>query len=353
MKICHFSSKISSFADEALDGSDRVDVARHLEDCTLCQLELRQLRDLDTLFIAGLFEPPTQTYWNEVPVRVISRLNLLPEKNRLGIWWNDVLNAVTSISGWRMAAAGAFAMIFIILMLKKYEPWTNQSTEIIAPGIVDNNSELAAVTSPAVTPGTPETTDLPQAVAANVPSAKKTAPDNQFPEPETVAARGLKTISAPLVKDDFITPLPSPKFLIPEKEMYAAQGGNPAIRIFSKEASGWAFQDVDGFRAYPDLPQFKSDFAQTLWLVQSSSELDEKRNIWLSFISREPDDTYYAMGVYNLAQVLFQISRETLEPERARTAIQFYDRNEAVLRPQLGDKKFEEYLNVLNSLKDN
>jgi hypothetical protein len=100
-----------------------------------------------------------------------------------------------------------------------------------------------------------------------------------------------------------------------------------------------------------DIPE-ESSFNEIMWIVQQSTSLDEKRNIWLSYIGRETVDTYRSLGVYHLALVLSQIAEQTRSTEKAGKAAEFFEANQIILRQLLGDDRFNRKVATLRTIME-
>ena len=120
-------------------------------------------------------------------------------------------------------------------------------------------------------------------------------------------------------------------------------------RTFALDKQNAQFSQADAVSDLPEeIKRIRSGFLETLWIVQESKAMDEKKNIWLSYINRESDITYRSLAIYNLALVLAKIAEESTDLGHAAEARSFFLGHEEALRFQMGNERFDNKLSLFD-----
>ena len=129
---------------------------------------------------------------------------------------------------------------------------------------------------------------------------------------------------------------------------------NPLQRTFALNKQGARSSQPDVVSELPDeIKKIRSGFLETLWIVQESQTLGEKKNIWLSYIDRESDITYRSLADYNLALVLAKMAEDSKDRDLATEARNFFLTHEEALRFQMGNQRFDNKSSLFDKILAN
>ncbi len=364
MNDCLYKCKIESLLDGRLTGHDMDDVSQHVQTCSACQAELHVLEQVDDLFRSNrdnIFPQPSYQYWQDASAGIARRI----EKQRTPVvrWqargvqeFAARLMAMLEPSPVRLGLVGLASLALLVVLLGRNQmppagldmAAPDDSMPTIATPLHLSDAEtqppdqgpsevLAVIATPDVSA---------KLVSNDLPASIKAMP---WSEPVAVAVRGpLFRRPAPVRE---LMPVPAPAFIMLDEENLdgddlSAPPSAVALKVKGRRKS----QSVTSDEQVSPLPVNESDFAETMWIVQESRTLAEKKNIWLSYVTREKNPTYQKMGYYNLALVLANLVHETKDPVLAQDAIDFYVEHEAALRPQMKDQRYNRKLSALRTI---
>lgn len=372
MNSCLYKSKLEPYLDQALSVKEMEEVADHFNDCPHCLPELQRLTHCDSLFrrnVDALYPLPPDDYWETLPRVVMGRLGLGRERFTLQTFLQQTTK-LFHVRIFQVGFAGAVVAMVLFLALRQSEVGRSKILATAAgPGQEESTISGLGHDAPPESSAAPgaemdessKHADLERTVAVLAENESQTVPPDRgipggkirFEPPAEIPARGLLTISP--TQQGELAPQPNPEFLLTGIDEDDVSSDDvtlrPTIAARGGTVSGSATEiDVPG----PSLKftEEQSDFAETLWIVQESVTLREKKSIWLSYIAREKNSTYRAMGVYNLAVVLAKIAGNTKDPDEAKEAIEFFEKYGSSLRQQMGDKRYEMKLRALQLIYD-
>ncbi len=371
MTPCEYQSKLEAYLDRALSATEIKEFARHARECASCQTQLQKLQELESLYKnyvdTALGSPPPH-YWETVTNRIMLRIGV-PEKRSIIAALFDEIGHLLARRSFQFGFGAAVAAILVALLLNWQETQTpsvaehqeKQSSEeslVTAPPaqLSDGVSEMAKVDAP------PSEVEAEKRHNANQDASvvAEQGPETRKPDlvvsskiiadrqPIEIPARRIRGLAASDVAEE-LTPLPSPDFIIASQNEDGASEAQDISSIIaaSNVTDGAKPRPVDGKPAELELTEQRSDFAETLWIVQESKTLSEKKSIWLSYIAREGNNTYRAMGIYRLALVMASIAEQTRDHDDAREAIEFFKEHERSLRSQMNGNRYDRKLHAL------
>lgn len=382
MNCFETKQKMSNYMDMELPDKEMQKLAEHLKNCPDCQTEYNTLKRLDAIFAKTHFAQPTIAYWQALPKTITARLGLETSKSkRLFIW--QAMEELKLAFGFKWGLAGALALAATIFFLRGGFFSTPQSpitqTESIPKKQLSESQipKLPTINATDVNSAPAAPSEESELLVATDESSRK-EPDKAPTEDSELglyepAAEGEETASAFAVKVARQTPsrlpvrikIPSlPRFTdeiypIPNSDLGLWQTlpvveekldqSAPERRTYALESKVNS-QSAAKSEAEKQVDRAASSFSETLWIVQESRTLSEKRNIWLSYISREQDVTYRSLGVYHLALVLAKIVEQTKDADKAREALEFFKEHEKSLRFQLSDPRFNIKMNIFEKI---
>ncbi|RMD93731.1 MAG: zf-HC2 domain-containing protein [Calditrichaeota bacterium] len=372
-----FKKYIHLYLDDLLFENQLIEFKEHLQNCDSCKNELTAYEKLDIIARTEILPSPPGDYWDELPQIVIRRLGLVPKPSPIHL----ILTKLTDLwftpqFRWGMVATLLVAgLIFATLPFLHKEPLnlTNiQFTEsqkpvekekpVIPPVELNAKSQQKIQKTPksktppvSIVKKFPDTTTKRRNVLTKnkmqkTPNFRSLLPKNLV----GMLTPRLLSFTQNLTIDHELYPIPATDFL-PLKDLVVNEHSDTRYRVLDRFAL-----DVSGSRTpvtTMQLPEISSEtppvqgaYLEVLWIVQQSVSLEEKKNIWLSYISREQDPTYKSLGIYHLALVLSQEATETRDQEKARKALRFYFENEKALRFQMGEHRYEMKINNLKKV---
>ncbi len=375
--------RLGTYLDGECSAEEARAIAEHLARCNGCAHELALLQRLESTVRAQKLVGPNAEYWNDVSAAVLARLGLNRAGartrwglGRLGAALADALLPPTRLA-WAGLAVAAVVLVVVWFQGRERGPvrppeMAHEQPKALTPS--SGPREEAAL--PSVRVESDEVEAPPASLTQNVPAVKPTSPQGtgDMPvaqdaktEPERVAVlepqewrdgavRPLPPRAAQVVEiekprfDDLIYPVLNARFLVDNLETgdEVDQDRLP-VRTLSLGTT-----PAKGFSGPPtqieQLRELGNDFYETFWIVEQSVTLEEKRNIWLSYLKRETNPTYRALGVFNLAIVLSQLVEQTRDPELAQEALEFFQENARALNFQMGEKRYQQKVQEFRKL---
>ncbi len=369
---------LGGFLDEELPEADCKTVAHHLERCAKCATKLNQVRQIERVLQQGLFDSPPDEYWAELPAVVTARLGLAPQAPQtLFERLQEYLGRLVPYRG--LAIAGGLAVLVAAFVLvtrygrREAEP--SRLSQVTASEQPAGQATAPMVTSEKTIPahdpvasastkphsGTPQQTTASDAQARSAPRTDSPvrnveigrAAQNPFAavSPESLPPRLRRSHKPPTGFSHILYPRPPLELVIAQAGADEQDPGHSPRSVqalsFGGAQAGQGLTESDGRE---EMARLKSRFEEIKWIVEQSPSLGEKKNIWLSYLSREQDPTYRALAVYNLAVVLAKIAKTEETRKSAKEALEFFTKNEESLRAQMGDHQFEVNLKTLNQI---
>lgn len=355
--------KLSAFLDRTLPVEEIRDLETHLKSCPECSVELRSLKQIDLLVQKDLFPLPDDDYWTVTPKIILKHLGLRPKTSMTERFFY-ASKALFPSPNLRWAIAGAVAAFALVFSIKTFYPTKPEFAEIdVGNEKISKSLEMDDEITAAEDNSAKEKSEdkIAEKQFESGFNSEEHTDRNTIYENVTLLADApgqmnkikphplRKRISKGLRFEQELIPLPNSEFLPPITIADAEASSNePLVQTFARDRKLRQIPSAPK-SGNPDTPAEKteSSFAETMWIVQESPSLIEKKNIWLSYISRETDPTYRSMGIYNLALVLAKIAEGTNDPEKAKEALQFFKENEKSLRFQMSDNRYELKMNAL------
>ncbi len=374
MNCSETKPKLGFYLDQVLPDGEIQELKNHLEACMSCSTELQNLKKIASVIQAGIYSEPPDAYWNDVPHRITKRIGIRPKVSAFEQFIESV-GGILSATSFRWGFAGAFAVAVLIVTLNKVFV-TQQAPSMTQNKSVENeqapaasNSELNTVQNAgrlkpekdmaineknkleAKEPLSEQLTDLPdrgkgnQKIALNYLSEALLALNS-------VQSKPLKTENREVLR--VLYPIPNTEFILPSQSDELQNGNNPLQRTFALNKQDARSLKPDVVSELPDeIKRIRSGFLETLWIVQESQTLDEKKNIWLSYLNRESDITYRSLADYNLALVLAKIAEDSKDRDHAKEARNFFLTHEEALRFQMGNERFDNKLSLFDKMLAN
>ncbi len=353
---CHDAKeKISMHLGDAIADAE---VAEHLATCPACALMLESLKKVDQVFKTDfiLTEPPPQ-YWETLPRVIFKKLAAQKQHAIFDKLLNAIQKTFAPVSV-RWGLAGALAVLAVMFFWRSFD--SQPQSEVPAKEIATADappSQLSTRTSAEIAKlksDDAKPTILPMEKVEAAPSLP-TQPV-QHPAPSDAIADNIRNLP---VRAEPVKPMQGKKVLYPttslntdsfvqaEEEREEAAANR---RVFALTFDGNSRSTAAPLNTGSQAEDSQSSFSQTLWIVQQSMSLEEKRNIWLSYISREKDATYRALGIYNLALTLAKMVEESKNSEKAKEALRFYREHEELLKVQMGEERYLLKVSAFESL---
>lgn len=154
-----------------------------------------------------------------------------------------------------------------------------------------------------------------------------------------------------------------------QQQAEVAQAGDVAIQESREQAadvSGAASRVAVGLAQQPEKGAAKlgaaepsampravpeNTFAQALWRAQHARTPAQQQEIWENFLATAADSSYVHLAIFHLAQSLAAQIDSTSSGAQLHSTLNFYQDNEAVLRPLLGTEKFGAEIRRLQTLQ--
>jgi len=187
-----------------------------------------------------------------------------------------------------------------------------------------------------------------QKIALNYLSEALLAVNSVETKPLKTKNRGVLRVNRELY------PIPNTEFILPSQSDELQDRNNPLQRTFALNKQDARSSQPDVVSELPEeIKKIRSGFLETLWIVQESQTLNEKKNIWLSYIDRESAITYRSLGDYNMALVLAKIVEDSKDRDHATEARNFFLTHEEALRFQMGNERFDNKLSLFDKILAN
>lgn len=371
MNCFETKAKIGCYRDQSLSAGEMHEIASHLSTCPSCATEFRHLEEIETAVKSGIFAEPQIDYWNGIPKRITSRLGLRTHSSVL-TQASEAIQTLVAGLRFRWGLVGAFAVAALLFFITKTQLPEQEVREAVSQIQAEKSS--ASVSSP-------ESVKTREVVSSKTKSKEITEPmieeesslmtgteikqEKSQDKPiylnddELIALNRIK--GKPLREQSVETssfrqqlyPIPITERIVLLQDEARENENNPLLRTFALDNRNARAPKLPGVSELPDeIKQIRSGFLETLWIVQESQTLQEKKNIWLSYISRESDITYRSLAVYNLALVLANIAEESRNFGDANEARTFFLKHQKALRFQMGDSRFERKLQIFESIID-
>lgn len=366
---CYFiKSKIEKYLDHELAESERHEIMTHLQNCTDCTEELESLRKIEEIAKSDLYVEPPKEYWKTVPKIINSRLGLRAQpaySERLA----RLARGFVPAKRLRWGLASTFAVVGLIILVRLIhipdllESPVNDAQNVVNKTIADNLVAESSKLQVEVKTGlkdnkqetlspnrSPEELEIRITEPVSTPAASLTL----FEESEIKSLNPRKPRQMTHAYDEQLIPISNANLVLDTS--LALEDSDESENIAFPIQRTFARGDIPGSQklAIQNRPgeteEAENTFTETLWIVQQSKSLSEKRNIWLSYINREEDPTYRSLGIYNLALVLSEIAEKSKQPESAKEAMDFYKEHEKSLRVQMGARRYEIKTNLFQTI---
>lgn len=363
MECFDVKSKLGFYFDHELQTDEMELVTAHLSQCAQCQLELSQLQEIETAVRSGIYEEPLPDYWSKTPQIITHRLDLTDKEPALPTKLMTVLKRLFPESGLRWGLAGGLAVaVLLILSLNVFnlqnqqelvgqQPISEQTEETLSSTQSEGTPVVDSEAEPAI--GTAKQEAKPELTSDKSEHAENLATEivigTRNLALSQVPAKTLETGSGiPARVKHELRPVPASHEIVrhllarEEKDVHS-----PDVNTLSLEQR-LDSKHLDITNSTDGLSELESDYLETVKIVEESTTLEEKRNIWLSYISRQDNFTYKTLGIYHLALVLYDIADLKYDRDKAREAIDFYRKEEETLRFQMGDQEYEARVSALD-----
>ena len=378
MNCSETKPKLGFYFDQVLPDGEIQELINHLGACMSCSTELQNLKKIESVIQAGIYSEPPDEYWNDVPPRITKGIGIRPKVSAFEQFIESV-GGILSAKSFRWGFAGAFAVALLIVTLNKVFVTQQAPVSITQSKSMENEQTPAASMSELntiqnVTPLRPEK-DLAinenDKLEIKEPLAKQLAdlPDrnkgnqkialNYINEAllalNSIAGKPLKTEGREVLGvNQELYPIPNTEFILPSQSDELQNENNPLQRTFALNKQGARSLKPDVVSELPDeIKRIRGGFLETLWIVQESQTLGEKKNIWLSYIDRESDITYRSLADYNLALVLAKIVEDSKDRNHATEARNFFLTHEEALRFQMGNERFDNKVSLFDKIVAN
>ncbi len=359
MNCSEVREKLGCYIDHALEESERHDMVTHFKSCSVCGSELESLRRVDSLMKVDFYSEPAAEYWKSLPRNVTTRLRLRQQPP----WYDKIRALVDELATansfkWGLASAAALITLtflvgrFYLLDTKKpglSEPQTVRSNAIPGKATTEQAPSVAGELKDEVTSVAPE---LNYSMGSDQPASSDVDVNRRLAttKVERLPVRFQKT--KPPATNQELYPIPNFEFDLAAANMEDEQGddGVPELRTFALKSSVKRKQKPSVSKSTDESNKRESSFSETLSIIQQTNSLSEKRNIWLSYLDRETDPTYRALGIYNLALTLSKIVEASNDSEKAQEALNFFKEHEKSLRFQLGNNRYQLEITIFDAI---
>lgn len=337
MKCVDVNSKLEKYIDGALSKNERQEIANHLKICPDCKREIELLKRVDALGKLDIYPEPPAEYWKTLPKTITTRLGLRSETTQLEKL-STFFNTLFLSKSFRWGLASAFAILIFIFLFKEKNYFISD---------IDENLEVKA--SESISQNLHEKVESPKI------QSKDLNEDNQIiiaKEPITSLRPRKQQITFPSIQQ--LYPIsPSESFESKSKSKVHPKEMVPERLAFQRSENVQQIQNKQSPTGTIVLDLKENSFAETLWFVQQSETLNEKKNIWLSYIMREPDPTYRSLGIYHLALILSKQVENSKDLNKAMEALNFYKKNEKSLRFQIGKEEYQRNIDFFKTIIKN
>jgi len=377
MNCSEIKPKLGFYLDQTLPDKEMLDIRNHVGTCMSCSVQFQKLEKIESVVQAGIYSEPPDEYWHDVPQRITERIGIRAEISTLEQFIESI-QALFAAKSFRLGFTGALAVAVLVFFFSKSFIWDRESTTVTqaelmkkesvsTPFLADSNedanttslgSENELVINEKKNLVAKEPVSEPVTLQRQNESSREIAV-NYFSDEllalNIVESRPLKTESrVALGVNRELFPIPNTEFIRPPQIDDLEDTNNPLQRTFALDKQGARASQADAVSDLPDeIKEIRSGFLETLWIVQESQTLDEKKNIWVSYINRETDITYRSLAVYNLALVLAGITEKNKELDHAVAARSFFLEHEEALRFQMGDVRFDNKLSLFAKILAN
>ena len=379
--------KLGGYLDEEFPDVDRQLIDEHLKQCSRCLHDVKQIKKIETLIKPELYEQPPDEYWVRLPGVVSKRLGLKWKKPRVLKWFAS-LNEFLSVHKiqYGFAVAAVVVLLFLFWEYRGFETHLPQKNRGVVSGIMktadrtkrlkSNNkspmnhyiaekSGTAKIIAKQVDSKNPALKEDPAAISVRPLTSSDSDPSKQAvrrltlePVDALVNLKGLivrNSVSQNIDKEEELIPLPNSIFIMDGEANDQLTSGKKDGQLIQTAAAlartGSAERSANLLRRKKITDMHgENSFSQTLWIVQESTSLSEKKNIWLSYISREKDPTYHALAIYHLALTLAKIAETTQSEADAREAYHFFLENKKTLRFQMKEQRYNSKVHVLEKM---
>jgi len=378
MNCSETKPKLGFYLDQTLPDSEMQELRSHLGACISCSTEFQNLEKIECVIQAGVYSEPPNEYWRDVPQTIIKRIGIKAETSALEQFIESI-QALFAAKSFRWGFSGAFAVAVMVFFFSKTFVSEQESAIITqtelkkgesgsTPSLVDlnedaNTASLGSENALVIN----EKKNLVTKRPVSEPATKLQGPNEgsreiainnlseDFLALNSIKSKPLKTESREVLGvNRELFPIPNTEFILPPQTHDLQDANNPLQRTFALDKRDARSSQADAVLDLPDeIKQIRSGFLETLWIVQESQSLNEKKNIWLSYINRETDITYRSLAVYNLALALAKITEENKNLDEAAEARSFFLEHEEALRFQMGDERFDNKLSVFDEILAN
>lgn len=364
MECFDVKSRIGFYFDQELRTDEMERVAAHIEQCPRCQLELSQLQEIETIVRSEIYEDPPADYWVKTPQTITHRLGLTKDQEpSLLARLMKFVERLLPTPGLRWGLVGGLAVAVLVVLSLNVFNLRRQETTVVQQPVSEESGE---VTASVPEKGAP--VESPESEPAVAAAKQKDASEAATDEPE--AAQIISPQVVIETRDLALSEVP-PKTVVTDRANYSdlVQQERRPIPASPEIISDLIARDADDIPA-PDvntlsleqrvdskhlditnstdgLSELESDYLETIKIVEESPTLEEKRNIWLSYVGRQSNFTYKTLGIYHLALVFYDIADLEYSRDKAREAIDFYSEEEETLRFQMGDEEYEARVSAL------
>lgn len=376
MNCYEVKEKLGSFIDGELPENEGRMLGDHLATCYDCMQELEAVKKIQSLVTPALYTEPDEQYWNDLPVQIMQKLGIETAPVPKSSWLESVAAAVFSLRSLQVGFAGVAVLFLVMFLLKnKSIDRADSVSPASVPGVqvqvnrsMANAEQDANSAEPPAAPGQAGMTSdhstfgpVPAATPNDVIPQKNSSPAEQ-PRVFASTVEKIRDFRQPvadpgntrnLASSEPLIPIPNAAFVEGlednlENDLYSEESIQKTAALTHKVLpASSASQNRSA-----DVPDGESSFSETMWIVQHSTSVKEKKNIWLSYIKRETDPTYRSLGVYHLALVLAKIAEQKRDFESAKAAYDFFMENQKSLRFQMKERRFAMKLKVLKMLME-
>jgi len=378
MNCSETKPKLGFYLDQVLPDGEIQELKNHLGTCRPCSAELQKLKKIESVIQVGIYSEPPDEYWNDVPQRITKRIGISPKVSAFERFVESA-GELLSTRSFRWGFAGAFAVAVLIVTLNKVFVTQQAPVSMTQSKSIENEQTPAASMSELntiqnVTPLRPEKDlainendklETKEPLAKQLADLQDRGKGNQkialnyineaLLALNSIAGKPLKTEGREVLGvNQELYPIPNTEFILPSQSDELQNENNPLPRTFALNKQGARLSQPDVVSELPDeIKKIRSGFLETLWIVQESQTLAEKKNIWLSYIDRESDITYRSLADYNLALVLAKIAEGSKDRDHAVEARNFFLTHEEALRFQMGNERFDNKISLFDKILAN
>ncbi|NIR51961.1 zf-HC2 domain-containing protein [candidate division KSB1 bacterium] len=374
MNCFEVNQKLSGYLDRACSEGEMHEIEKHVKVCSKCASEVAVLNQIETVLSREAFSEPPKEYWASLPQRITKQIGFRTEPtpmDRFSLLVHEVFAPRRLVWGF-----AALAVIVTSVFLVKNSIDSNITHPPVAQEAVseqqfssDMESTQPTQTQETATVRSSTETSEPKEtqVAFTQDNEAKSQVEGQPPakgvsfeemtatsvnsrgdmnvlvamrEVEPLPIRRGENVSVKPELGNQLFPVPNARFILPGQDSEEEENSSQ-VQTFSLEQNKQGYSTLSFPGLSRKLSKVENSFYETLWLVQESGSLEEKRNIWLSYLARESDPTYRSLATFNLAIVLSQMAEQTQNPGKAGEALDFFQEHEESLRFQIGDTRYQ------------